>query len=142
MCPRTHSAKVGKPQACGWYCSVDGAPSAVLALQLAPKWPMSHAQLEALRGHFGNELRASDGALASSQAELAATRSLLADAQDQLRHNAQNEHERRELAHLRQACHDSQARADWRQPPHVGSSTSLIAVDLLLQEVRELERCS
>ena len=142
MCPRTHSER-GKPQASGGYSWTSEAPSAVLALrQLAPKWPMSHAQLEALRGHFGNELRASDGALASSQAELAATRSLLADAQGQLRHNAQHEHERCELAHLRQASYDSHARADWRQPPHVGSSTSPIAVGLLLQEVRELERCS
>ena len=81
----------------------------------------------------------SDGALASSQAEPAATRSLLADAQGQLRHNAQHE---RKLAHLRQASYDSQARADWRQPPHAGSATAPIAVGLLLQEVRELERCS
>ena len=97
-------------------------------------------RLDALRGHFGNELRASDGALASSQAELAATRSLLADAQGQLRHNSQQE--RRDLAHLRQASYDSQARADWRQPSHAGSATAPIAVGLLLQEVRELERCS
>ena len=82
----------------------------------------------------------SDGALASSQAELAATRSLLADAQGQLRHNAQ--HEQRKLAHLRQASYDSQVRADWQQPPHAGSATAPIAVGLLLQEVRELERCS
>ena len=98
-------------------------------------------ELEALRGHFGKELRASEGALASSQAELAATRSLLADAQGQLRNHA-HEHERLELAHLRQASYDSQARADWRQPPHVGSAMASIAFGLLLQEVRELERCS
>ena len=98
-------------------------------------------ELEALRGHFGKELRASEGALAGSQAELAATRSLLANAQGQLRNHA-HEHERLELAHLRQASYDSQARADWRQPPHVGSAMAPIAVGLLLQEVRELERCS
>jgi hypothetical protein len=102
--------------------------------------PEKMERLDALRGHFGNELRASDGALASSQAELAATRSLLADAQGQLRHNSQQE--RRDLAHLRQASYDSQARADWRQPSHAGSATAPIAVGLLLQEVRELERCS
>ena len=87
-----------------------------------------------------------DGALASSQAELAATRSLLANAQGQLRHNAQHEREQRrkrfDIAHMRQASYDSQARADWRQPPHAGSATTPIAVGLLLQEVRELERCS
>ena len=101
----------------------------------------SGMELEALRGHFGKELRASEGALASSQAELAATRSLLADAQGQLRNHA-HEHERLELAHLQQASYDSQARADWRQPPQVGSAVAPIAVGLLLQEVRELERCS
>jgi hypothetical protein len=101
----------------------------------------SGMELEALRGHFGKEIRASEGALASSQAELAATRSLLADAQGQLRNHA-HEHERLELAHLQQASYDSQARADWRQPPQVGSAVAPIAVGLLLQEVRELERCS
>lgn len=98
-------------------------------------------ELEALRGHFGKKLCASEGALASSQAELAAARSLLADAQGQMRNHA-HERDSRELAHLRQASYNSQARADWWQPPHVGSAMAPIAVGLLLQEVRELERCS
>ena len=89
-----------------------------------------HEQVEALRGHFSNELLAADGALANSQAELASTKSLLADAQGQLRHN---EHE---LAHLRLAASQNHTRADRRRPAHGVP----IAVSLLLQEVRELER--
>ena len=102
---------------------------------------MHHEELEALRGHFSNELRASDGALSSSQAALATTRRLLDDAQGQLRHNehAKLRHDQQmQLAHPTQASNGSRARDGWRQPSHVGSAP--IAVGLLLQEVRDLER--